>query len=124
MKMRTGSRRVALILSNGKAAGICETTHRIASEKQPPNNRSPPNSHLIRVADVTGEATPARNLDPHLLAHDSCLSKIDWETDARIQHHIVIGIVAKSAKEHVGIKPKLSENALREPPFLVVAPRR
>ena len=112
LKAYTGTRRIALILSNRKPAGIRQSTHRIASEKQPPNNWSVPNSHLIRVADVAGEAAPARNLDPHLLAHDPCLCKSDWEIHARIQQHIVIGIVTKSAAEHVGIKPKLPEAAV------------
>ena len=124
LKTRTSPRRITLILSNRKAVGIRDTTHRIASEKQPSNNRSLPDSHLVRVADVTREAAPVRNLDPHLFAHDACLCKSDWKTDARIQQHIVIGIVAKSATEHVGINPKLPEHTLSEAHFIVVRPRR
>src|ERR1700738_3941116 len=122
LKAHAGSHRVALILSNGKTARIRETTHRIASEEQSPNDWSLPNSDLIRIADVTRETAPAGNLDSRLLADNPCLRKSDGETDSRIQQHVVIGIVAKIATEHIGIKPTLPENALREAYFVVVGP--
>src|ERR1700730_3258372 len=124
LKAHASPHRVALILSNGKTAGIRETIHRIAPKEQSANDWSLPNSYLIGVADVTGETAPARNLDSRLLADNPCLRKSDWETDSRIQQHVVIGIVAKIATEHVGIKPKLPENALREAYFVVVGSSR
>src|ERR1700730_4693437 len=101
------ARRIPLVLRNRKLAGVCQLVRRVTTQEQPSSDWFPADAGLIRVAQITGEASPTGNLQTQLFTDDPCARTRDWETDARIQQDIVIRIVAKITTEHIRVEPQL-----------------
>ena len=79
---------------------------------------------LVRIAQVSREASPLRDFHADFFSEDPRLRERNRKAHARIQQHIVIGIVAKIPAENIGIQAQLAKECFRHSALVKVsAPR-
>src|SRR5215472_701055 len=87
-----GTGGVALILGDGKPAGVCQTGGGITPQKQTSGDRSLSDAGLIRVAYVAGKTVPERYLQANLFTDDPCFGEGGGKVYTGIEQDIIVGV--------------------------------